>query len=87
MCPGCGANLVSGTIVCPACNTNITGTSEVKRGILAKRKELLNKLGYKYILMLIPSRESAARASSSARNLPEVIAALKAITSELQDSS
>ena len=49
MCPGCGANLVSGTIVCPACNTNITGTSEVKRGILAKRKELLNKLGYKYL--------------------------------------
>ena len=49
MCPGCGANLVSGTIVCPACNTNITGTSEVKRGILAKRRELLNKLGYKYL--------------------------------------
>ena len=49
MCPGCGSNLVSGTIVCPACNTNITGTPEVKRGILAKRKELLNKLGYKYL--------------------------------------
>ena len=49
MCPGCGANLVSGTIVCPARNTNITGTSEVKRGVLAKRKELLNKLGYKYL--------------------------------------
>ena len=47
MCPGCGANLVRGTIVCPARNTNITGTPEVKRGILAKRKELLNKLDYK----------------------------------------
>ena len=49
MCPGCGANLVSGAIVCPACSTNITGTLEVKQGVLTKQKELLVKLGYKYV--------------------------------------
>lgn len=39
-------NLITGTVVCPACNTNLAGNVGAKETLLSKARDLLKKLGY-----------------------------------------